>query len=359
MLAKQIKIFKNYFFMKNNIKNFEFEKDENNNPKNIFHCQFFKVGTEANIASNAILVGYGQAFCSIKEKELKDYKECCTKHEGDKPNNYQHCQAYLERLGNMNDKNRLELRNLKLMKESVVSAGKSTKVAAIAAWAAVITVIITGLGVYFTYIQPEREKIKSDEIETKNNIVSFYRTIAANQTAFIDNSNIIHDFASTTTFYNLPFNYLANDIPTTIQDELQRKIGMINYRYLTYYIEQTKILNESINNLKTGLMYEGLNSNNFTELRQSYIDLMSYLSEDSLEKTKFNYLTDTECLLHILRESFAYIRDPRNELAECRNESLNRIYYQYGYLEIDTPEWMKSKFIEALKERDINAWWIN
>ena len=95
------------------IQNYDFKFKEEY-PQNIFKCQFFKIAAD-DVPGRQI--NKGEAYCSIRDEVFTDYKICCTKHDGNQPDNYLHCQSYLEKFGNMYDKDRLELRNLKLMKE--------------------------------------------------------------------------------------------------------------------------------------------------------------------------------------------------------------------------------------------------
>ncbi|MFA6307130.1 MAG: hypothetical protein WC639_04980 [Patescibacteria group bacterium] len=135
---------------KKEINNFEFEF-EYDKPRNIFKCQFFKVGYEDE------KLGYGKidkdkAYCSIRDEELSNYKTCCTKHEGQEPSKYLHCQSYQEKFGNMSDKDRLELRNLKLIRESVIKADQSVQQARRANILNWVMLFITLISVFLQFI---------------------------------------------------------------------------------------------------------------------------------------------------------------------------------------------------------------
>jgi len=220
-------------------------------------------------------------------------------------------------------------------------------------------VFVTPMSIYLAVTQPERERKIERQNQIKSEVLTLYRTIVANEDIFIDNSNSLREFMESTSLNTLPSNYIKENLNLGIQDELQNKIGLINYRFLLYYIEQTNLLNDTILEIKRDLPANGLESQNIVESKNFYRDLMNYLSQEGWEETKFNYQLDTGCLLKILQEVFPYIHDERNVSIECRNESLNRIYYHFGYYEVDTSQWMKPRFREAMKDRGVDAWWID
>ncbi|MFH0805555.1 MAG: hypothetical protein V1901_01530 [Patescibacteria group bacterium] len=107
---------------------YSFEKTGDNYPKNVFRCHFFRVGTDGQ--KKCGLFGEdseSKVCCSKKEEIIIDYKTCCTKHEGDSPDKYLHCQTYLEKMGNMSDEKRLKLRDVKLAKISIDTSKKILK----------------------------------------------------------------------------------------------------------------------------------------------------------------------------------------------------------------------------------------
>lgn len=226
---------------------------------------------------------------------------------------------------------------------------------------AVITlVLVTPFTVYLGLTQPDRDRKADSEQSIKNQTTLLYRTIVANEDIFIENINNLREFSDATTSQLLyfPNNYIYEDLNLEIQDELQNQIGLVNYKLLLYYIDQTNLLNKTISDMRESLRNEGFESEKFVVNKKFYHDLMSYLNQESWENTKFNYQMDTGCLLKILQEAFPFIRDERNSQIECGTDSLNRIYYYFGYYEVDTPSWMKPKLKDALGERGIDAWWI-
>ncbi len=135
-------------------------------------------------------------------------------------------------------------------------------------------------------------------------------------------------------------------------------MGISQFQFIQYYLEQTKDLNRAIENLKVSFVDAGAGSDIFLQRRDRYLDLLRYSNAEKLN-TKFHYQLDTSCILDILRVHFHYIKDSRMETNGCSNDSLNRLYYFFGYYPKDTPEWLHPKFKEALKERGIDAWWVN
>ncbi|EKD43244.1 MAG: hypothetical protein ACD_72C00396G0005 [uncultured bacterium] len=210
-----------------------------------------------------------------------------------------------------------------------------------------IMAVTSCVSVYFAFIQPERDKKIAGEIEKQNKILSLYREINANEDIFISNVNNSNNFYTSTKEIDLPFNYITENLDLGIQDELQKSIGLINYRFLLHQIELTNTLNERISSIKNNFYNKNINIKN----ENSYKNLMDYLSIESWKETKFNYLKDSGCILAILQKTYPYIKDERNKQIVCETDSLNRIYYHFGYLPIDTPTWMKPLLRDAVKSR--------
>jgi len=106
---------------------YSFEKDDIY-PKNVFRCHFFRMGTDGQKKCGPFDENSENKACCSKRKEIiTDYKTCCTKHEGDNPDKYLHCQAYLEKMGNMSDEKRLKLRDAKLAKINIDTSKKILK----------------------------------------------------------------------------------------------------------------------------------------------------------------------------------------------------------------------------------------
>jgi len=218
----------------------------------------------------------------------------------------------------------------------------------LATWA---LVLITVLGTIFYPIYRDNKNLKTD-------IGKFYKAIELNEDSFIKNTNNLDSFKKEINYNTLPISYVSQDI-VQIQNKLQKEIGLTNFQFFLYYLQQTEALNGQINRLKNDVLINGFSSKEIIENKNSYIKLMEYLSKEKWDETKFSYLVDTECLLKILQESFPYLTTKRNEKISCSNDTLNRIFYHFGFLKDETPKWMKEPYQKALQERGINAWWID
>lgn len=200
----------------------------------------------------------------------------------------------------------------------------------------------------------------TDKKELKNKTRGIYNSIIANEDIFITNINNIDEFKKTVSINTLPRNYIQQEIDPIIRNEIQKRFGVVNYQFFLYYIEQTNSLNSIIDELKTSFLKNGAQSQETIKYGNYYLELMNYLSKEGWKETKFNHLIDTECLVHLMRLAFPFIKDLRSEKAECRDESVNRIYYYFGgYIETDTPNWMKPLLKRALEERGLDASFIN
>jgi len=215
-----------------------------------------------------------------------------------------------------------------------------------------VSIIFSILSLYFAVIQPAYDKNIQNEIDIENNIKSFYTSVATNEVIFTNNSNELNQLKSNTSYKFLPNKYINFDLQTTAQETLKNKIGMMNYEFLMNYSDQTRLLNNLIDALNSSIVAQGINSKSFNNEKETYLDLMNYLNLEKWDETKLNYGMDSNCLLNILRASFSYIKDERNSLSTCANDSLNRIYYYFGYFPVDTPTWMKPLLRDAVKSRE-------
>jgi len=137
--------------------NYSFEKTGDNYPKNVFRCHFFKVGTNGQRECGAFGENAENKTCCSEKKEIMvDYKICCTKHEGNSPDKYLHCQTYLEKMGNMSDKERRKLEEMKLTKVIIKMLSKMQN----KPWIKIVSIfvgIVTIIGVcwgFWTYYNP-------------------------------------------------------------------------------------------------------------------------------------------------------------------------------------------------------------
>lgn len=208
-----------------------------------------------------------------------------------------------------------------------------------------ITILSIGIGTYLTISQGKRDE--QEKIDSR--IENLYRAIGSNQVMYANYD--IRKFERSSSIDNLPFIYIITNIDG-LHTEIQKKMGMVNYQFLMFYIQQNKILNDVAENIHKDLSNKGFKSQDFIDKKRLYIDLVDYLNKEKWNETKFNYTIDSECIMYIMRESFVFINDERNKLATCNSESLNRIYYHFGYFPVDTPIWMKSLLRDAVMSRE-------
>ena len=212
----------------------------------------------------------------------------------------------------------------------------------------IISIVAVIVSILIAFIVPWWQENKRIE----DNIVFFYRSIIANEDIFITNSNNyrIPIYASSTPMH-FSESFIVYQAYDPVHELLQSKLGIVNYRFLLYYLEQTKFLNATRKAMISALLAKGLNSPDYRDTEQIYRNTLAYLEKDKLE-TKFNYITDTECLLYILHQSFDYIKfDGREKGVNCKDETLDRKFYHFGFVSIDTPKWEQPKLIEAVKYR--------
>jgi hypothetical protein len=195
--------------------------------------------------------------------------------------------------------------------------------------------------------------IYQQDYQTRSELSALYGTIDANGNIFITNADDMRGFEASDTIANLPDAYLSYPIPNDLQQPLELKLGMVNYTFLLYYEEETILLNQTRDTLNTFLITKGANSPEYKNAKQVYVRTMNYLSEDGWNQTKFNYVADPGCLLYLLQTGFgdSIPASKFDKFMACSNDSLNRIFYWFGYLPPLTPAWMNPLLRDALNAR--------
>lgn len=214
---------------------------------------------------------------------------------------------------------------------------------------AIISIVAIVVSIMVAFIVPRWQENKKIE----DNISFFYHSIIANEDIFITNSNNYRiPVNASYTPIHFPESFIEYKAYDPIHELLQKKLGIINYRFLLYYIEQTRFLNTTKKEMVSALLTKGSESSDYHDAEQIYRNTAIYLEKDKLE-TKFNYITDTECLLYMLHQSFDYLKfDEREKRIDCKSETLDRKFYHFGFMAVDTPEWEQPKLIEAVKYRN-------
>jgi hypothetical protein len=210
----------------------------------------------------------------------------------------------------------------------------------------ILAIIVSGIVSfwvpYYSRIQSEHDQVEA-----------VYKNLVTNQDIFISNSNEARKLSTGNSISSLPELYLEEKISDETRKIIQNAFGLIQYRFFLYYLQQTDLLNEEIKQIRTDFIIK--NPKTFIELvpTQKYLATMEYLTLDEKEKSdsKFDYQMDTGCLQYFFEQSFLYIvPDGRGASPECSYESLNRVF-NFGYLESDTPLWLKPLLRDALDQR--------
>lgn len=210
-----------------------------------------------------------------------------------------------------------------------------------------ISSIVISSMVSFKVPANQKTELNHDEIQ------AVYKNLVINQDIVITNLNAINAFASSTEISDLPESFIENNISDSARRTIVDRFGLIQFRFFLYYIQQTALLNSEILQLRNNYISLGPTSTNYVLAKNSYLKTITYLSGEKFS-TKFNYLKDSECIKYIFEQSFNYLDvDGRGKLRECSNDSLNRLYYYFGFLPDDTPNWLIPKLKNALDERGV------
>jgi len=221
-------------------------------------------------------------------------------------------------------------------------------------WFNVVTLIIA-MGAIVTSIWIANISPKWQvEQEINDQIISLYRNIIANEDIFI--ANDYRDFVKNPKVINLPEPYIDYQISGKVHEILQRELGIVNYRYLLYYLNKISLLDNLREKLSMELIAYGNNSSSFNDTLKTYSEFSAELGESEGWEKKFNVMNDTGCLLYLFQKTFDFIIiDKRDESVSCSSESLNRIFYHFGYLPGNAPDWFEEELRQAVKEmRGIN-----
>jgi len=226
-------------------------------------------------------------------------------------------------------------------------------------WFNIITMIISLTSVLAVFLVAHFSLQWQRQEEANNEVVSLYRNIIANEEIFI--ANDYRDFLKKPIVTNFPEHYINYPISGRTHEILQRKFGIINYRYLLYYLNQISLLDDIQKKMATEVITSGPDSVSSKRLIKSYSELSIQLGgEDQKWDTKSNLINDTGCLLYIFQKSFDFLTiDERDKTVSCSNESLNRVFGMYGYLGGNAPKWFEEELRKAVKEVrgiDITNW---
>ncbi len=182
-------------------------------------------------------------------------------------------------------------------------------------------------------------------------IEAIYKNLITNEDILISNSNNARFLLTATSVTALPESYLEDEIKGDIGKILQDKFGLIQYRFFVYYLQQIELFNLEIEEMRNALVVGGSTSTAYLSAQKAYLSTVDEISKEGMD-ARFSHIRDVECLTHLFERNFEYLSiDPRGKIEKCSNESLNRIYYNFGFLEAATPRWMLPAYRDALNER--------
>lgn len=254
-------------------------------------------------------------------------------------------------LGRLREENRPLLAELKTLerKERFLSDHRQVR---ISLWVGVGSVVVGIVAVIASGIiafwVPAHQRLTDEHAQ----IEAVYKNLVTNQDIFISNSNGVRYLPTSSKISDLPESYIEDEISGDARETLQNTFGLVQYRFFLYYLQQTKLLNEEIEQMRGHLITTG---QPFAKLNptETYLASMKYLGLDGKD-TKMNYQKDTECLQYFFEQNFFYLTiDGRSKAPECSSETLEaRLFNHFGYLPADTPVWLRSHLRRALNDRE-------
>lgn len=212
-----------------------------------------------------------------------------------------------------------------------------------------VGVVAVIASIVIAFLVPWQQRIEREHAQ----IEAVYKNLVTNQDIFLSNSNGVRYLPNSKKISDLPESYIEDVISDDARKTLQNTFGLVQYRFFLYYLQQTSLLNEEIEQMREHFIIT--RAQTFAKLNPtaSYLESMEYLSLEG-KKTKFNYGKDTECLQYFLEQNFFYITiDGRGKAPICSSETLEaRLFNHFGYLPADTPKWLRPHLRRALNDRE-------
>ena len=207
--------------------------------------------------------------------------------------------------------------------------------------------LVAVLQLFVSIILPWWQEMRQEHSE----IQSVYQAIDANEDIFIDNYNELKSNLNRGLPVVLPQTFIELPISDKAHKTIQGTLGIDLYRYFLFYLNQTKLLDQQIDQVRQEIAKEGAVSN-VPAIISAY-----WLSLENLDKggweSKFNYIHDASCLEYIFVKSFSFLKiSERSKTTTCSSESLNRIFGRYGYVESEMPKWLLPELRVAINERE-------
>lgn len=203
--------------------------------------------------------------------------------------------------------------------------------------------------VIIAFLVPWQQRIEKEHAQ----IEAVYKNLVTNQDIFVSNSNGVRYLLNSKNISDLPESYIEDAINDDARKTIQNTFGLVQYRFFLYYLQQTALLNEEIDQMREHFIITGTQS--FTKLNPtvSYLASMESLSLEG-KNTKLNYGKDTECIQYFFEQNFSYLTiDGRGKAPICSSETLEaRLFNHFGYLPADTPKWLRPHLKRALNDRE-------
>lgn len=207
------------------------------------------------------------------------------------------------------------------------------------------------LAIAFT-VPPWEQSLKQNEAE-RAAVQSLYQTVVANGDIFVENFNSVRMAMATTTTMFPPESQVEFPVDENVHKLLQRGLGIVQYRFLLYYLGQTKLMNEEIELVRNEMVAKGPTPAAQLGSVRNFQATLQTLEGGDWKSAKFNYVYDTGCIEHLLSKTFSFIDiAKRDQKVTCESDSLNRIFYLYGFIPDETPAWLLPELTAALNERE-------
>lgn len=220
-------------------------------------------------------------------------------------------------------------------------------------WMLGVAIISIFVSIVVAFTIPPWEISLRQKAEEKSDIQSLYQTIIANEDIFISNFNAIRHAQNNNLPISVPEQYIEFPIKENVHKTIQREFGIDGYRFLLYFLNQTDFLNQKTIQIKNEMIKNSILMSKDSKIKD-YQVVMSSLEDGNWESSKLNYINDTSCLLFFFQKSFPYIEiADREKTMTCSSESLNRLFYHFGYIAIETPKWIITELRKALNERKV------
>lgn len=212
-----------------------------------------------------------------------------------------------------------------------------------------LTIIVALLIAFFV---PSWEISLQQKANERESIQSLYQAVLANEDIFISNFNSIKYAQNNNFSLAVPESYIEFPVDENVYKIIQREFGIDGYRFFLYFLDQTEFLNKKTDLLKEIMVEKGsLFSKDKAVI--DYQKSMEFLQNGNWENSKMNYIDDTSCILYFFQKSFDYIEIfNREKTMNCSSESLNRLFYHFGYISVETPDWLILELREALNKKE-------